>query len=481
MVKLLYSLILLSSIVFSNHTYSKCGFATTRADCGRPATDTYYVSQTGHFWIHYDNPDSDHAPPQSNSNSNNIPDFVEEVAIAAENSRNIIIDQWGYIQEVDDEDGIYDIYLQNLGIRDYGINCPDEDNGLGTYVIIDNDFPSDEYFTSGLDAMRITVAHEFFHAIQQAYRPQPISNNNIFIYEMSSMWMEDIIYPDVNDYIDHNWTDDFFNNPDLNIDTYPHKGYCFGLYLHYLVNVIEANPIDEQSTIIREIWEEHETNSVAWSSINDILNNNYSTNFSESWVGFCSRNLFNGLYLDMNNDFYYHEDQLDAEPIIFNEISNLDENINDFILGKKKVRFLAYEPSFNMFINISDIESVPSGANIIGNFVLESDNLDNQEIIDIYDFEFLQITDIDKIYLILGVSNVENALINFDLGINFEYEYGDINQNNIINVVDIIAVVNYIFNLGDLDAFQLMLADMNFDNEVNVQDILLIVDYIINF
>ncbi len=90
MVKLLYSLILLSSIVFSNHTYSKCGFATTRADCGRPATDTYYESQTGHFWIHYDNPDSDHAPPQSNSNSNNIPDFVEEVAIAAEKSPSAI-------------------------------------------------------------------------------------------------------------------------------------------------------------------------------------------------------------------------------------------------------------------------------------------------------------------------------------------------------------------------------------------------------
>ena len=189
--------------------------------------------------------------------------------------------------------------------------------------------------------------------------------------------------------------------------------------------MIEANPIDEQSTIIREIWEEHETNSVAWSSINDILNNNYSTNFSESWVGFCSRNLFNGLYLDMNNDFYYHEDQLDAEPIIFNEISNLDESINDFILGNKKVRFLAYEPSFNMFINISDIESVPSGANIIGNFVLESDNLDNQEIIDIYDFEFLQITDIDKIYLILGTSE--------DLEIG---EFILMNANGCVNLVN---------------------------------------------
>ncbi len=143
MVKLLYSLILLSSIVFSNHTYSKCGFATARADCGRPDTDSHYESEsgTGHFLIHYDNPDSDHAPPQSDTNSNNTPDFIEEVAIAAEYVRNIIINQWGYIQEVDDEDGIYDIYLQNLGTGDYGVNCPEEDNGPGTYIIIDNDFP----------------------------------------------------------------------------------------------------------------------------------------------------------------------------------------------------------------------------------------------------------------------------------------------------------------------------------------------------
>ena len=131
-----------------------------------------------------------------------------------------------------------------------------------------------------------------------------------------------------------------------------------------------------------------------------------------------------------------------------------------------------------MFINISEIESLPSEADIIGNFILESNDLFNQEIIDIYDLEFLQITDIDKIYLILGTS--EDAIIDFNLNINFEYEYGDINQNNIINVVDIIAVVNYIFNSANLDEFQLMLADIDQNNIINVVDIQLIVQIIIS-
>ena len=48
--------------------------------------------------------------------------------------------------------------------------------------------------------MRLTVAHEFFHAIQRAYRAYP-SGNTTFLYEMSSTWIEDVIVPDGNDYL----------------------------------------------------------------------------------------------------------------------------------------------------------------------------------------------------------------------------------------------------------------------------------------
>ncbi|MAO82735.1 MAG: hypothetical protein CMH50_02485 [Myxococcales bacterium] len=52
---------------------------------------------------------------------------------------------------------------------------------------------------------------------------------------------------------------------------------------------------------------------------------------------------------------------------------------------------------------------------------------------------------------------------------------GDINQDNMINILDILSVVNLILN-GNFED----MADMNQDQFVNVIDILLIVEIILN-
>tara|TARA_B100001029_G_C15058421_1_gene456290 strand:+ start:113 stop:781 length:669 start_codon:yes stop_codon:yes gene_type:complete len=55
------------------------------------------------------------------------------------------------------------------------------------------------------------------------------------------------------------------------------------------------------------------------------------------------------------------------------------------------------------------------------------------------------------------------------------YELGDINQDDIINVMDIISVVNLILN----DSYE-EIADLNQDQFLNVIDLLLIIDIILN-
>ena len=60
-----------------------------------------------------------------------------------------------------------------------------------------------------------------------------------------------------------------------------------------------------------------------------------------------------------------------------------------------------------------------------------------------------------------------------------QFEFGDINQNNFINVVDIIYLVNYIFGSFDLNEFQLILSDLNTDNIISILDIVEIVNLII--
>ena len=64
----------------------------------------------------------------------------------------------------------------------------------------------------------------------------------------------------------------------------------------------------------------------------------------------------------------------------------------------------------------------------------------------------------------------------------FEQDYvlGDVNQDNIINVLDIIEIMNYILNLTDLNDQQLMLSDMNQDQGINILDIVLLIGEIIS-
>ena len=64
----------------------------------------------------------------------------------------------------------------------------------------------------------------------------------------------------------------------------------------------------------------------------------------------------------------------------------------------------------------------------------------------------------------------------------FEQDYvlGDVNQDNIVNVLDIIVIMNYILNLTDLNDQQLMLSDMNQDQGINILDIVLLIGEIIS-
>ena len=61
------------------------------------------------------------------------------------------------------------------------------------------------------------------------------------------------------------------------------------------------------------------------------------------------------------------------------------------------------------------------------------------------------------------------------LNINF----GDLNSDNNVNVLDVIVTVNYLIGHIDLSTIQLQNADMNLDGNINVLDILMIVDLVL--
>ena len=60
----------------------------------------------------------------------------------------------------------------------------------------------------------------------------------------------------------------------------------------------------------------------------------------------------------------------------------------------------------------------------------------------------------------------------------FDYELGDVNQDLIIDILDIVIIINTI--LGEqISGTQFYLADINSDNILNIQDIILIINIIL--
>ena len=467
-------------IALCNHEISKCSILNDDLRT-RPSTQTSAFSPSGHFLIHFDI-EGEHAPSQNDINFNGISDYIDEVGIIADSSRYVLIDLMGFTSEIPDSDEIYDIYVQNRPSGYYGVNFQDDVIPGASYIIIDEEYEAGEFLTSGINTMRLTVAHEFFHAIQRAYRPIP-SNSHTYFWEMSATWIEDIIVPDGNDYLF--WVDNFFQDISQNISST--DGYSIALFGHYLSTIIDNNYELYQNqihtSIIREIWERYEDVNDPFESINYILVNNYNSNFPISWLDFCSRNIFNGIYQDMDNDFYYYIDQIDLpQPNYSIDFLSNDVSFNGLVVLDGASAFKAFyifdlakididhftvpvDSPFNYSI------SIKSNNSDLNHFYILNDSIDSNEF---------YVEQGDYLYLTYTSDNntIMSGNINFDT--NIVILYGDANLDQVVNVVDVVLFVNFLFEDVAFNQVQLESTDINLDQAWNVVDIVNIINIIFN-
>lgn len=146
-------------------------------------SDTFIVSPSGKFRINFNK--SENLKPKYN---------VDSVAIIIDSVYKYEVTYLGFISPKGKYDDKYDIYIQN--ISDYGYTELISQNPIRSQIILANDYSN--YYTSGLDAVRVTLAHEFHHAIQFHYK---LPDEDIFFYELTSTSMEEFVFPDINDYI----------------------------------------------------------------------------------------------------------------------------------------------------------------------------------------------------------------------------------------------------------------------------------------
>jgi len=175
----------------------------------RPEREKTLTTSSGHFTLHWDE-SGKHSVPLMDSDGNRIPDYIDSAAVIFDYVWEMEIDSLGF-QPPPDSDGQavtgYDIYFSELkSIGWYGATWPDAEDipaipGLNftSYIEVDRDFSSGLY-TLGLDGLRVTAAHEFNHAIQLGYNYR---EEDLFFYEMTSTWAEDVLFPNVNDYFQY--------------------------------------------------------------------------------------------------------------------------------------------------------------------------------------------------------------------------------------------------------------------------------------
>jgi hypothetical protein len=189
--------------------------AVIRSLLARPTLQVSVLSPSGHFRIHYDTTgrntpalidDADHRLP------NSAKAYVDSVAATLDYVWDFETKTLGYPSPPPDQaaggGNEYDVYILELSGNLYGQTVFNPEDVLDSqrpnptymsYLEIDNDYVG--YETHGLQALRVTAAHEFHHAIQVGN--YGFWQNDVYYYELTSTWMEDVVYPGINDYVQY--------------------------------------------------------------------------------------------------------------------------------------------------------------------------------------------------------------------------------------------------------------------------------------
>ena len=73
-----------------------------------------------------------------------------------------------------------------------------------------------------------------------------------------------------------------------------------------------------------------------------------------------------------------------------------------------------------------------------------------------------------------------NYEIYFSKGIGESIILGDLNQDNIIDILDIVLIINFILGQDYPNAVEGIASDLNSDGTINIQDLILIINIILN-
>lgn len=171
---------------------------------------------TSNLCVHYVTSGA-HQVDTTDADANGLPDYVDTVVtVMQQQVWNEEIGKYGFRKpkgdRASDNNGgnrKIDFYLGQLGNRQlYGYCTSDDPNvdraingsyrfsDMSAYCVLDNDYRPAEYpEQTPLKNLRVTGAHEFFHAVQFAYD----FFEDLWILESTATWIEDEVFDGIND------------------------------------------------------------------------------------------------------------------------------------------------------------------------------------------------------------------------------------------------------------------------------------------
>lgn len=156
---------------------------------------TWKVVQSAHFCVHYRD------GLTLNGGGATFQQAQTTLAVLENEVYTKEITQLGFNPPPNDGDGKTDVFLDQMGDQGYYGFCKTDTGSSvsSSWCGLDNDFAVDEFGAPPLNSLRVTAAHEFFHAVQFGYD----ADDATFLLEGSAVWMEDQVYPAINDYLQY--------------------------------------------------------------------------------------------------------------------------------------------------------------------------------------------------------------------------------------------------------------------------------------
>ncbi len=243
------------------------GLLARPTDDPDPDKEAYSVAEklhlstdcTTHFCVHWiDDASFENAPELTDlAPANGLPDYVDEVEVAAEEVHAVENGDLGWRDPKPDGalggspgDPKTDIYLSEIGDAGSSLfGYANTDLGQAgsrrhAYLVIDNDFSPTEFpGTTPLTDLQVTLAHEYNHVLQFAYD----TFQDPWFMESTATWMEDRVYGSVNDYL--RYLDRWNRRVAIPITATNVKNYGSAVWDHWLAERYGAS-------IVRAAWAE---------------------------------------------------------------------------------------------------------------------------------------------------------------------------------------------------------------------------------